>query len=61
VTLVNACFNSLRLGPPLKTAEMDHEYTTLRTELKSWEKEFKSKNGRAATPDDIRLVDGLGR
>lgn len=40
---------------------MSTEYVTLRAELKAWEKEFQSKHGRKATPDDIKLVDGLGK
>lgn len=39
---------------------MSAEYTSLRVELKQWEKNFQAEHGRKATPDDIRLVSGLG-
>lgn len=39
---------------------MSSELATLRAELKIWEKQFKAENERAATPDDIRLIPGLG-
>ncbi|KIM24115.1 hypothetical protein M408DRAFT_76284 [Serendipita vermifera MAFF 305830] len=38
---------------------MSAEYTSLRGELKQWEKNFQAEHGRKATPDDIRLVPGL--
>jgi hypothetical protein len=44
----------IRLGP------MNAEYASLRAELKAWERDFLSEHGRKATPEDIRLVDGLG-
>jgi DNA replication and checkpoint protein len=39
---------------------MATEYASLRAELKQWEKVFHAEHGRKATPDDIRLVYGLG-
>ncbi|KAG8834345.1 hypothetical protein FRC17_009113 [Serendipita sp. 399] len=38
---------------------MSTEYQNLRVELKQWEKEFQSENGRKPTPEDIKLVAGL--
>ncbi|CAG8690602.1 2031_t:CDS:2, partial [Acaulospora colombiana] len=38
---------------------MADEYSSLRNELKLWEKEFQAQHSRKATPDDIRLVEGL--
>ena len=40
---------------------MATEYTSLRAELKQWEKNFQAEHGRKATPDDIRLVAGLSK
>lgn len=40
---------------------MSAEYASLRAELKVWERDFQTEHGRKATPEDIRLVDGLGR
>jgi hypothetical protein len=39
---------------------MATEYASLRAELKQWEKSFQAEHARKATPDDIRLVHGLG-
>lgn len=38
---------------------MSSEYTTLRTELKQWEREYQAQHGRKPTPNDIRLIPGL--
>lgn len=44
----------------IRFAPMNAEYASLRAELKAWERDFQSEHGRKATPEDIRLVDGLG-